>query len=265
MEIIIPRKHFAKVKLLFLLLACGILLLARADFSYAVTKTTVEEFSIPLPGLKPQGITWDGKHLWVVEKKKKKVYRLDPRSGAILQTFAVDLKKPKGLAFDGKSIWVADEETMKIHALDPQSGQIVKTIPMEISKEKGFKSFEGMTWDGKHLWTAIYAGFSSSFNQIDTESGRIVKSIFAECNPRGIASDGKYIWSICYNGENLPSKIDKRKILEKEHEMLRSRMFIRDIEGRDPVGLAYDGKYLWYTDRQLKKAFMIYPGNLEKK
>lgn len=41
MENIIQRQHLAKVKSLFLFLACGILLLARADFSYAVTKTTV--------------------------------------------------------------------------------------------------------------------------------------------------------------------------------------------------------------------------------
>ena len=41
MENIIRRQHLAKVKFLFLLLACGILLLARADFSYAVTKTTI--------------------------------------------------------------------------------------------------------------------------------------------------------------------------------------------------------------------------------
>lgn len=229
------------------------------------TKIPREEFSIPLPGIKPQGITWDGKHLWTLDEYAKKLYSIDTRSGATIRSLDTGLKKPKGLAFDGKFIWVADEETRNIHAVNPDNGQIVKTIKMEIPGEKGFKSLEGMTWDGKYLWTAIYAGFSSSFNQIDTESGRIVKSIFADCNPRGIASDGEYLWSICYNGENLPSKIDRRKILEKEHEMLRSRMFIRDIEGRDPVGLAYDGKYLWYTDRQLKRAFMIYPGNLEKK
>jgi hypothetical protein len=229
------------------------------------TKIPSEEFSIPLPGIKPQGIAWDGKHLWAVDEQTKKLYNFDSRSGAVVKSLDINLKKPKGLAFDGRSIWIADEETRNIHAVNPESGQIMKTIKMEIPQEKGFKSFEGITWDGKYLWTAIYAGFSSSFNQIDAESGRIIRSIFADCNPRGIASDGKYIWSICYNGENLPSKIDRRKILEKEHEMLRSRVFIRDIEGRDPTGLVYDGQYLWYSDRALKRAFMIYPGSIEEK
>lgn len=229
------------------------------------TKIPGEDFSIPLPGLKPRGITWDGKHLWAIDEQAKKLNSFDSRSGAVIRSFDINLKRPKGLAFDGKALWVADEETRSIYAVNPESGQIVKTIKMEIPGEKGFKSLEGMTWDGKYLWTAIYAGFSSSFNQIDTENGQIVRSIFADCNPRGIASDGEYLWSICYNGENLPSKIDKRKILEKEHEMLRSRVFIRDIDVKDPMGLVYDGQYLWYTDRLSKRTFRFYPGGVEKK
>ncbi|MBI5042525.1 MAG: hypothetical protein HZC10_01545 [Nitrospirae bacterium] len=229
------------------------------------TKIPREDFSIPLPGLKPQGITWDGKHLWAIDEQAKKLNGFDSHSGAVIRSFNVVLKRPSGLTFDGKALWIADEETKSIHAVNPDTGEVVKTIKMEIPPEKGFKSFEGIAWDGKYLWTAIYAGFSSSFNQIDTENGRIVRSIFADCNPRGIASDGEYLWSICYNGEKLPPKIDRRKILEKEHEMLRSRVFIKDIEERDPTGLVYDGLYLWYADRISKRAFRVYPGNVEKK
>ncbi len=230
-----------------------------------LTKMPRQEFSIPIPVVKPRGIASDGKQLWVSDEETRKVYALDPRSGAILQTLAIDLEKPKGLAFDGKSIWIADEGTRKIHAINPINGRVVRTIKLEIPKEKGFKSLEGITWDGKYLWTAIYAGFSSSFNQINTENGRIIKSIFADCHPRGIASDGNYIWSICYNGGNLPPKIDRRKILEKEHEMLRSRMFIKDIEGKEPTGLVYDGQLLWYADTKLKRVLRFYPGSMEEK
>lgn len=41
MENIISRQYPAKVKLLFLFLACGILFFAKVDFTYAVTKTTI--------------------------------------------------------------------------------------------------------------------------------------------------------------------------------------------------------------------------------
>ena len=229
------------------------------------TRIPQENISLQMPGQILQGITWDGKNLWVLDEQAKKLTSVDPRSGAPVRSLALTLRQPKGLTFDGHLLWTADEETRNIYALNPESGQTVKTIKMEIPGDKGFKSFEGMAWDGKYLWTAFFAGFSSTYNRIDPETGRIIKSIFADCNPRGIASDGVYLWSICYNGEHLPSKIDKRKILDKEHEMLGSRVFIKDVDVKDPSGLAYDGQYLWYSDRTTKKIFKIYPNKTDEK
>jgi hypothetical protein len=229
------------------------------------TKLPSEDPAIPLPGKRPQGITWDGEQLWVVDGEAKKLYRIDSRSGAVLRSVDIDAENPEGLAFDGERIWIADEGGKKIYALDPESGQLVKTIEMQIPQEKGYKSFEGITWDGTYLWTAFFAGFSSSFNQIDTENGKIIKSVFADCHPRGIASDGKYLWSICYNGENFPPKIDRREILEEGRDMIRSRVFVKDIAGREPVGLVYDGQFLWYADGRLKQVFKYYAGELEER
>lgn len=222
-----------------------------------ITRLIKEEHSLPLPASDPQGIAWDKKQLLIVDGKTKKLYKLNPYTGRILHSFILELKKPRGLTFYEGLLWVADEGTGKIHSVDPDSGQIIKTIKMDILKERGFKSFEGLTNDGKYLWTAYFDGFSSTLNQIDPESGKIIKSIFADSHPRGIASNGKFIWSICYNGEKLPSKIDKRKILGKDHEMLASRTFIKDIDVRDPNGLEYAGNNLWYIDKKLKKVFRI--------
>jgi hypothetical protein len=222
-----------------------------------ITRIIREEHSLHLPGPAAQGIAWDGKQILVVDGETKKLYKLDPYTGRVFQSFNLKLKKPKGLTFDGELLWLADEGTRKIHSVDPNSGQIIKTIEMDIPKEKGFKSLEDLTWDGKYLWTAYFAGFSSTFNQIDPESGKIIRSVFADCHPRGIASNGEYIWSICYNGEKLPSKIDRRKILGKDHEMMSSRTFIKDIEVRDPNGLEYAENNLWYIDKKLKKVFRL--------
>jgi hypothetical protein len=204
-------------------------------------------------------LAWDGKQLWTVDAADKKVRSVNSQTGAVVKTLYTDIENPKGMAYDGKRLWIGDAEAMKLYAINTESGQTESTIPIHIPKEKGFKAFEDIAWDGKYLWTAISAGFSSSYNQVDPESGEIVRSLFADCIPRGIAIHEDILWSVCYNGDNLPVKIDQRKILDKDHEMLRSRIFIKDIELKDANGLVYDGAHLWTIDRALRRAFKIHP------
>ncbi|CAD7778892.1 hypothetical protein BLFGPEAP_02099 [Candidatus Methanoperedenaceae archaeon GB50] len=158
------------------------------------------------------------------------------------------------------------KKTKRIHAVNPDTGQIMKTIKMEIPKEKVFKSFEGITWDGKHLWTAFFAGFFE-FLQPDRyqRAAELLEvsllTVILEGLPQMEDTYGVFV----IMGKKLPSKIDRRKILEKEHEMLRSRVFIKDIKGMNPIGLVYDGQYLWYADRKLKRVFRVISGGIEEK
>lgn len=238
--------------------------------------------AIPIPGVERiEGIAWQGKYLWVLDGEKNKIDQFDPtsdkpgpvRSLGLTQALDFDLKKLKGLAFDGKALWAADEEKKALIKINPEDGKTEKPIKMEVPVDKGFKSIEGIAWDGEYLWIAIYAGYSSSFNQINPVTGKIVKSIFADCFPRGIAidKDGDYLWSICYNGKKLPSKIDKRKIREKDckisdYEIFHSRVYIKDIEKDvDPIGLVYDGKDLWYADKVAKTATHFTPSDIKQK
>ncbi len=250
------RKFLRRCKLPIVCLAGTLLAMAIAPFVSAAQGDN-EPSSLVLPVAEPQGITREAGKIWVVDEKAKKLDCLDPGTGGVIQSFAVDVRKPRGVVFDGKHLWIADEETRTLHAISPESGKTVTTLKMEIPKEKGFRSVEGVAWDGKYLWVAYAAGFSSSYNQIDTESGRIVRSIFADCDPRGIASDGEYLYSICYNGKDLPSKIDRRKILDKEHDMLHSRIFIKEIHEKDPSGLMLDGDVITYVDRASRKTYKV--------
>ena len=129
----------------------------------------------------------------------------------------------------------------------------------QITRQGGLAPQE--SWDGRHLWTAISAGFSSSLNQVNPDNGEIVRSIFADCDPRGIASDGGTLWTLCYNGPHRPSKIDRRPVSGPEHEMLRRREFIQDAQLDDPRGLAFDGDHLWVLDRRDKRIHR-YPADL---
>jgi hypothetical protein len=91
-------------------------------------------------------------------------------------------------------------------------------------------------------------------NQYDPETGLVTRSLYANCNPRGIASNGDTLWSICYNGDKFPSKIDERSIAAGDREIQTSRRFLMDIEGRTPVGLDQSGGLLWYADQATRTA-----------
>jgi len=223
------------------------------------------EFFVAAPGKKPVGLAFDKQHLWSLDQKQKTVNSFDPKSGALQHSHPLNLKDPRAISYNGTDLWIADQDERKLVAINPQTGEQRASLPLPIPKEKGFNSIEGMAWDGQHLWIAYFAGFSSTLNKIDPANGELLQSVFADCHPKGLESDGTHLWVLCYNGESNPAVIDQRKIMDKDHEMLRTRQFIKTIEGKAPSGLAYDGQYLWYNDQQKNRVLRVFPGNTTRK
>jgi len=199
----------------------------------------------------PLGVTWDGSALWTIDPAGK-LRKLDG-SGKEVQVLESGVKAPRAIAFDGTRFWIADQAERTIGAFEPASGKVVRTIPLPIPAEKGFKSVEGLAWDGKYLWAAYYAGFSSSLNQIDPADGRLLRSVFADCHPRGLASNGGRLWILCLAANGAYAVIDQRPILDREHEMLKARVFLSRVDVRDSGGLAFDGTDLVVFDRAAEK------------
>lgn len=226
-----------------------------------LTRVPRTEPSIPAVAARPSALAGDAGTLVILDPQERTVKLLDPASGAVRRALPVDVEKAEALAFDGTSVWIADTGRMRIVRTSVETGRTLSTIPIKVPPEKGFRALTDMTWDGRYLWTAISAGFSSSLNQVDPASGEIVRSIFADCDPRGIASDGSTLWTVCYNGPHRPSKIDRRPVLAQEHEMLRQREFIQDAALDDPRGLVLDGEHLRVLDRKDKRIYR-YPANL---
>jgi hypothetical protein len=222
-----------------------------------------EEFSIPVPARRPQGLAAGNGRLWAADGETGEILELAPRSGTVLRRIATGLRQIQGLAFDGERLWAADQATREIHAFHPEDGRRLRSLPIESPPEKGYRSITALAWDGGHLWTAIAAGFSSSFNQIDGD-GRIVRSLFADCDPRGIAVADGHLWSLCYNGERNPPTLDRRDLLPEESAFQRSRVFREKTGGRRPSGLADDGISLWTLDAGTKRAYRTTPAQTVK-
>ena len=223
------------------------------------------EFFVAAPSKKPVGLAFDKVHLWSLDREQKTVNSFDPKSGAPLRSYPVKLKDPRALSYNGTDLWIADQGERKLIAIDPKTGEQRASFNLPIPVEKGFDSIEGMAWDGKYLWIAYYAGFSSSLNKIDPSNGKLLQSVFVDCHPKGLESDGTHLWTLCYNGESKPAVIDQRKIMDTGHQMLRTRQFIKSIEGKSPSGLVYDDQYLWYVDQQKNRVLRVFPGNTSNK
>jgi len=71
-------------------------------------------------GNNPQGIAFDGQHIWVANKNDNSVSIVSAR-GTYLRTIRVE-RQPTGVCFDGTSIWVANSGSntvSKVTALSP--------------------------------------------------------------------------------------------------------------------------------------------------
>lgn len=221
----------------------------------AETRESPPQMEIWSPGPQPEGIAWDGTHLWVIDGQQRMLYKLDPFEGKPIQELEVAVEKPRSLAWDGANFWVVDEAEGLILRIDPETGEQVKSIPAPPVEVEGPWSYSGLTWDGEKLWLAVSAAWCSSVKCIDPESGEIVCSLFPMCDPRGLASDGNYLWMIAYNEGDNPSKIAQRVISKDLAEMAQSQDFIADIPVIDPGDMTFMDGGLWILDREEGRIF----------
>ena len=227
--------------------------------SFLLQAQEVTQIPFPVKDLKVSGIAFDGTRLQVLDTKETRIVAFDRELTKQVSSKKISEANLKGLAFDGKLLWTADEKKKQLLAIDPVKGKIQRTLDLPIPEGKGFDSVEGLAWDGTYLWVALFAGYSSTYNQIDVEKGTIVKSVFADCNPRGIVSNGKYLWGVCYNGENLPAKIEVRPVEGKSGKIVNKRRFIADIKCKRPQGIAFDGTRILINDAELGVVFAFTP------
>jgi len=230
----------------FFLAACGQSATTAAEPTAEAQK--LSEF--PSPGPSPVDLAWNGTTLWVADDETNLLYQVDPISGEPARwEVGWEAEHLQGVAWDAQNLWVLDGEAAVIQRLDPNTGEETHSIKAPESNIEGDWSYAGMAWDGQFLWVAISAAWCSTLNRIDPGTGEIVVSFFPQCNPRGLASNGELLWTIAYNGEELPSKLDQRLLSDKAGDMAQSQEFLFDLDVVDPTALTYGDGILWVADR----------------
>ncbi|MCK4407866.1 MAG: PQQ-binding-like beta-propeller repeat protein [Bacteroidales bacterium] len=205
--------------------------------------------SFKTPGSFPTGLTFDGKHLWLADKKTDKLYCINPKNGNIIRDIQAPAYWPMGLTWDGEALWNADVKggiplsenyDGKIYRINPENGTILRTIKSPSSTPRG------LTWDGKYLWCVD--NDSDEIIQFSPDDGTTIKSFKSPArDPRGLTFDGKYLWV-------SDRSYDEIYMVDPETGNV---LIVCEAPGPFTRGLTYDGENLWAVDYQNDKIYQL--------
>ncbi|MBN1620644.1 VCBS repeat-containing protein [candidate division WOR-3 bacterium] len=152
---------------------------------------------------------------------------------------------PYGLAFDGENLWLSTSSTNSdwIWKLDTSDGAVLDSIPVPFIPG-GTYYVKGLAFDGNYLWVFMdlpSANHPDKFYKVDTSDGSVISTFNSPVNNYigGIAFAEGNIWLSQYHDLNILIGIDT---------VAGTPFDTIPAQGEQPMGLAYDGQYLWCAE-----------------
>ena len=216
----------------------GIILFVAPLAVLATPGDTVTTF--PLPCHYPQGLTFDGSHLWVADRMNDQLYEIDPADGRLIDSIPTPGYNVRGLTWDGTYLWTVDAEESAVYAIDPKTRIVAFTIYCPASDPCD------LAWDGKYLWVADDG--SDELLQISPQDGTTIVSLKAPTShPIGLTFDGAWLWvTDRYKDE-----------IYMVHPVSGDVVATLRAPGKHAWGLAWDGKYLWNVDYESDRLYKL--------
>lgn len=204
----------------------------------AATGDVAAQFAAP--GTCPTGLTFDGKYIWMADRKSDLIYKIDPADGSVKQTFNAPGYHIAGLTVEAECVWMLDVEEELIYRWNPENGVCEKAIYVPC------QSPQGLAWDGKYLWVADYR--QDRLFQISIEDGTTITDIPSPSrNPQGLTFDGRYLW--------VSDRYDD--MIYMVYPENGNVILAFESPSKYARGLAYDGEYLWNVDYQSDSLYKI--------
>ncbi len=146
--------------------------------------------TLAAPTLRPHGMTCsDDGRLYVADDHSGWVFRFNPQTGVVENSFEAPGPNPVGLAWAGKSLYLLEQKSSQIYELIPEDGTILKIFAAPT------KSCSTLAWDGAYLWAGDR--INDEFYVIDPRQGQVVTLLPAPGPyPAGIAFRNGDLWSI---------------------------------------------------------------------
>ncbi len=120
------------------------LLFVFSTLIFGFTGEIVQSFDIP--SAYPTGLTFDGKYLWLADRKADKIYAINKENGQVVSNIPSPAYWPMGLTWDGEALWnvdvkggipLAENYNGVIYRLSPKDGTILKTVQAPTKRPRG--------------------------------------------------------------------------------------------------------------------------------
>lgn len=122
-------------------------------------------------------------------------------------------------------------------------------------------STDGLAWDGSGIW--VSGCDSMVFAKLDVNGALVDQFMLPGMEMADhLAWDGKYLWAVVHSMPNMAGPADGRMIQidTKARKIINTvEVPFRDKKTMVPMGLGWDGKYLWSLDPANKNIYRIDP------
>jgi DNA-binding beta-propeller fold protein YncE len=210
---------------------------------------------IPLPSANPEGITFDGRYIWVANDgaNQDSVSKFDISTMTLIGTYPVGLD-PDAVGFDGTSIWVANTDSNSVWRLSPATGAPLPGASGGISTGLFPTAF---AYDGTNMWVSNGSGVNvgteasrgiSSVSKIRVSDFTIVGTYTVGHVSRDMVYDGTSIW-VCNMNDNTVSRLRAADVA----------LLGTYPTGASPRAIAYDGIKIWVANASQNTLTVIAP------
>lgn len=164
---------------------------------------------IPMASLKPDAIfevpgspDWiaAGDSVWISNKPKNSVARIDPKTNKVAETIAVGKAPCSGLAIGFDSLWVPNCGDQTLSRVDLKTAKVTATFPMGIADSEG-----GLAVSPDSVW--IMTDKKGTLARIDPATNRVVAEIYVARGSYTVAFGEGAVW-VTSTEENLVSRVD---------------------------------------------------------
>lgn len=159
-------------------------------------------------GLKPDSIEYDlqTKRIYVVNGGSNSVTVLDPSTGAVLSTLAMDAHNLEELGFDGRGHgFIADEDGSAVHVISTRDCKVLANWPLGPSS-----GGTGLAIDAKNHRVFVVCNNSSQLLVLDSDSGKVIATLPVGEDPDGLAFDPDSSRIFCPNRDGTLTVVQEQ-------------------------------------------------------